>query len=409
MEDLQKDSLENATQEIGNCGDFAAKMKKLASDVEITGTQLNSLGSQLAAVGKMLQQSELVGMLLVLNRINGEMRGVSEIEEAHEAGGHKEENAIFARLQKLCGVKKTPVKNDALSPRFEELEKKYNDERRKNEELREQFDNLNNEYAEKDEQLAKKIDELKKAKELISWLEKSTETLNNKNSALNNENEAIREDMTSLEAKLESQTTEIKELKAENVRLAEEMEQKQSLAKTLNVRIDGLNCDVQKLAAQLEARERDLQTAREQNAALDAQMPPNAPQLKEIAEKLGQIPPAFRELASGYYNIGQFPVFLSQTGQYGLLTQFWEGCFEKCRGGADPENIADFLRLLLELYNAANPGNLFSINFPKSGDMYDYKSQLRTGQNGQRVQRPLLPGLVKPNGEHAVKALVDVI
>lgn len=369
---IPENPLQENNMEMGR--EFAMRMENLASQVEAAGLQLNAVGSQLTAVGKMLANMELLRRLISCDMQGGESRTQPEDAEREEQIVPPDNDSRFSLTSMLLGGKKSSPKNEALYRQYVELKKKYADADRRNEDLQEKLNSLQKESDEKGCQFAAKVLELEKAEKRIEEFEAA-----------------------------------YTRLEAENARQSEELRKNQGTIDSCNANIDELIVEKNRLERQLEVQSRELQTARDQNALLDAQMPPNAPELKEIAEKLEQIPANFRGLASGYYNLEQFPVFLSQSGQYNLLTQFWEGCFDKCRNGAEPGNIADFLLLLLRLYNAANPASQFSINFPKPGDIYDYTSQLRNGNNGQRVQRPLLPGLVKPNGEHAVKALVDVI
>lgn len=354
--------------------EFAMRMENLASQVEAAGLQLNAVGSQLTAVGKMLHNMELLRQFISCDMQGGESAAKPQGVDSEGRIMPPDNNSRPSWADRFLGGKKSSPKNEALYRQYEELKKKYAEADRRNEDLQAQLNSLQKESAEKSDQFAAKALELEKAEKRIEELEAA-------------------------HARLE----------AENARQSEELRKNQGTIDSCNANIDALIGEKNSRERQLEAQSRELQTARDQNARLTAQMPPNAPELKKIAEKIGQIPQVFRELASGYYNLEQFPVFLCQAGQYGLLTQFWEGCFEQCRNGADPGNIAEFLQLLLELYNAANPGNKFSINFPKAGDTYDFKSQMRNGNNGQHVERLLLPGLIKPTGEHAVKALVEVI
>ena len=46
--------------------------------------------------------------------------------------------------------------------------------------------------------------------------------------------------------------------------------------------------------------------------------------------------------------------------------------------------------------------------FPQLDTWYDYNTQERMGGNGTRVASVILPGLVQPNGQVGVKALVKL-
>ncbi len=117
-------------------------------------------------------------------------------------------------------------------------------------------------------------------------------------------------------------------------------------------------------------------------------------------------PSRVQALVQSYYEIDNLPEFLTQCGQFNRLSQLWQSCRSNIVNG---ENLAG-----MEVFLFARPGNLQQCLSRKCGreiipqldTWYDYNTQGAHGGNSTRVASVILPGLVQPNGQVKVKALV---
>lgn len=133
-----------------------------------------------------------------------------------------------------------------------------------------------------------------------------------------------------------------------------------------------------------------------------------AEKFRPLADALEHIPAEFRPLVQSYYEIDTLPEFLTQCGQFNRLSQLWQSCRSNIVNGENLAGIEVFLMRVLEIYNKAFPENPGREIIPHLDTYYDYNTQERVGGNGTRVAGVILPGLVLPNGQVGVKALVKL-
>ena len=133
-----------------------------------------------------------------------------------------------------------------------------------------------------------------------------------------------------------------------------------------------------------------------------------AEKFRPLADALEHIPAGFRPLVQSYYEIDNLPEFLTQCGQFNRLSQLWQSCRSNIVNGENLAGMEVFLLRVLEIYNNAFPENAGREIIPQLDTWYDYNTQERMGGNGTRVASVILPGLVQPNGQVGVKALVKL-
>lgn len=183
------------------------------------------------------------------------------------------------------------------------------------------------------------------------------------------------------------------ELERETAHLAEECD-----------RLKHHTRELQMNSLQLQHHISDLQIQAEQ---LKAEFLPCQDELNAIRKIIEEMPENFRSRAREYFHIDNLPVFLSQCGQFELIAQFWRACHDIVAKEGQPQSMEPFLELTLECYNHASPRNMGREILPKTGDWYDAATQEYIGsQHSGRVARVVLPGLIRPSGVIAVKALV---
>lgn len=213
-----------------------------------------------------------------------------------------------------------------------------------------------------------------------------------------------------LEEAVKSKDNEIASL---NLRIKEErseLEKRDAEIKGLQSGLDAarvleseLKAENARLAKDSDAIKRELAAAREAYSRLREMAPPD---LAEVVQILRAAPQAFMDKIRLYYNIDDPLVFLSQCGKRALIEQLWKLCSDAVYDGHNPENIADFLKLVVERHNLANPDEPLVIYTPEIASRYDYDAQDRAGSDGERIDSVLLPGLSHKKGSPIVKALV---
>lgn len=252
------------------------------------------------------------------------------------------------------------------------------------------------------EKLKSKDQELEKLRKLqakqaaqLEDLQTANDDLQKRLAEKTDENRAFQKECAKLDAKfkdqwdetartitsLENAQTELAALKVEFEHCQNELAHKQN-------EIDGINDSLQKYQAEYVRIQAD--------------------KFRPLADALEHIPAEFRPLVQSYYEIDNLPEFLTQCGQFNRLSQLWQSCRSNIVNGENLAGMEVFLSRVLEIYNNAFPENAGREIIPQPDTWYDYNTQERVGGNGTRVASVVLPGLVQPNGQVGVKALVKL-
>lgn len=193
--------------------------------------------------------------------------------------------------------------------------------------------------------------------------------------------------ITKLENELAAEKEKINSLESENAKIKGQLNKEQEDKKQLQNGCDKLILD---------------------KARLEAKQLPEQEQLHALWEKISNMPEAEKNILSVYFDLSTLSAIISGAGQFARLEQLWQACAGKTASGSEFSTLPDLLESLLGLYNSANVKNPASLVSLRPGSGYDYGRADRIGTNGSLVDRLLLPGLARPDGQIAVKCLVSL-
>lgn len=260
---------------------------------------------------------------------------------------------------------------------------------------REELDSCLVDLADARASLAQKEKDLQESLETLAAVNSRLEQMQNDLSYARVEAQAEYNTLLEIKDKeLEHKDNEIKEFKAA-------LEQKDK-------KLHDLTAELTEASIGLEARARELDSCLGDLADARASLLPEQVDLLQIWRKLQNLPQSVKEIIALYYNPNELSVFLTQCGQFALLRECWQSCMKKALNGAKIEGMADFLELVLQIYNRAFADNPCQLITAEPESAFDITEQDRMGPMGDYVSKMLLPGLIKPNGEIACKCLVEL-
>ena len=271
-----------------------------------------------------------------------------------------------------------------------------------------------------EESLKDKAEEIALLRNELGLLEKEKTSSDESERELKADNARLEEDLAEARRELANTRAEVVRIKAELEARIESLESDLAAASKreneLAANIGRINEEAEKIKAELstwrdkynalseetDGLKRDLAASRDEYTRLSEIA---LPELEELVHILRSAPRGFIDKIRLYYNIDDPLVFLSQCGKKARIEQLWKMCSDAVYDGQDPENLADFLKLLVARHNLANPSDPLMIDTPEPASRYNYYAQDRVGSDGEKIDSVLLPGLTHKNGLIA-KALV---